>query len=162
MKFSSIQLISQSCLFNVLLSSRGLQDPPYSFVYCDCPSNRSFLTKAGPFESSSKLEPAEALRQRSSPVSKFPCSKGKQHAEIRPHMVTLFQIHSCLESPLYETVLLLLLLAFFGPLQVQYRKRRALASSTTQAKPSLRFSPVMALHRRMFHLCVRISSSLRA
>ncbi len=41
----------------------------------------------------------------------------------------------------------------------QYRNRRALASSTTQAKPSLRFSPVMALHRRMFHVCVRISSN---
>ncbi len=44
----------------------------------------------------------------------------------------------------------------------QYKKRRALASSTTQAKPSFRFVPVMALHRRMFHRCVRISSSRRA
>jgi len=48
------------------------------------------------------------------------------------------------------------------PAQTQYRNRRALASSTTQANPSLRFSPVIALHRRMFHRCVRIASSWSA
>ena len=107
----------------------------------------------------SKMEPAETLRQRSSLVSKFSWSKGKEHAKIRSHVVTLFQIHSCLKAQFTE---LFCCWHFFGPLQVQYRKRRALASSTTQAKPSLRFSPVMALHRRMFHRCVRISSSRRA
>ena len=44
----------------------------------------------------------------------------------------------------------------------QKRKRRALASSTTQARPSLRFSPVMALHRKICQRCVRISSSCNA
>lgn len=44
----------------------------------------------------------------------------------------------------------------------QKRKRRALASSTTQARPSLRFSPVIALHRKICHRCVRISSSCNA
>ncbi len=44
----------------------------------------------------------------------------------------------------------------------QYRNSLAFASSTTHNRPSLRFSPVIALHRRMFHRWVRISSSRRA
>lgn len=43
----------------------------------------------------------------------------------------------------------------------QYKNSRAFASSTTHASPSLRFSPVIALHRNIFHWCVLISASRR-
>lgn len=44
----------------------------------------------------------------------------------------------------------------------QYRNNRFLASSTTHASPSFRFLPVMALHLKICHRCVRIDSSSRA
>ncbi|KAF3929569.1 hypothetical protein ABW19_dt0206652 [Dactylella cylindrospora] len=43
----------------------------------------------------------------------------------------------------------------------QYRNNLSLASVTTQSNPSVRFSPVMALHLNIVHLCVLISSRLR-
>ena len=44
-------------------------------------------------------------------------------------------------------------------LDSQYKNSLSFASCTTQAKPSCRCSPVIALHRRMVHLCVLIASS---
>lgn len=46
--------------------------------------------------------------------------------------------------------------------ETQYRNSLAFASSTTQARPSFRLTPVMALHRKMCQRCVRISSSFNA
>jgi len=43
--------------------------------------------------------------------------------------------------------------------QLQYKKNRSRASCTTQAKPFVRFSPVMALHLTIIHLCVVMLSS---
>lgn len=40
----------------------------------------------------------------------------------------------------------------------QYRNRRLFASCTTHCSPSCRFSPVIALHVMMVHLCVLIES----
>ena len=44
-------------------------------------------------------------------------------------------------------------------IQRQYRKSRSFASFTTQARPCCRFSPVIAEHGRMCHLCVLIAAS---
>ena len=49
-----------------------------------------------------------------------------------------------------------------GSLTIQYKKRRAFASSTTQASPSLRFSPVIALQGRICQRWVLITASCRA
>ena len=43
----------------------------------------------------------------------------------------------------------------------QYKKSLALASSTTQARPSRRFAPVMALHRSTCQRCVLMAARSR-
>lgn len=44
----------------------------------------------------------------------------------------------------------------------QYRKSRFLASATTHANPSIKFFPVIALHLKICHRCVRIDSNCSA